>query len=96
VVLDMEVTPELAREGLARDVVRLVQQARRDAGLAVSDRIALTFDAADAVRDAVREHEAFVSGEVLATSVAHASIAEPTLVGIVADGHEVRVLVSRV
>jgi isoleucyl-tRNA synthetase len=96
VVLDMEVTPELAREGLARDVVRLVQQARRDAGLAVSDRIALTLDAADAVRDAVGEHEAFVSGEVLATSVAYASVAEPTLVGTVADGHEVRVLVSRV
>jgi isoleucyl-tRNA synthetase len=96
VVLDMEVSPELAREGLARDVVRLVQQARRDAELAVSDRIALTLDAADAVRDAVREHEAFLSGEVLATSVAYASIAEPTLVGTVADGHEVRVLVSRV
>ena len=42
VVLDTEVTPELAQEGLARDVVRAVQQARRDAGLDVSDRIALT------------------------------------------------------
>ena len=42
VVLDTEVTPELAAEGLARDLVRAVQQARRDAGLDVSDRIALT------------------------------------------------------
>ena len=42
VVLDTAVTPELEAEGVARDLVRAVQQARRDAGLDVSDRIALT------------------------------------------------------
>ena len=42
VVLDTEVTPELEAEGVARDLVRSVQQARREAGLDVSDRIALT------------------------------------------------------
>ncbi|MCE0768553.1 isoleucine--tRNA ligase, partial [Pseudonocardia kujensis] len=67
VVLDTEVTPELAAEGTARDVVRAVQQARRDAGLDVSDRIALTLDAPEPVLDAVRAHETFVTGEVLAT-----------------------------
>ena len=41
IALDLRVTPELAAEGTARDVVRIVQQARRDAGLAVSDRIRL-------------------------------------------------------
>ena len=41
VVLDTVVTPELEREGIARDLVRQVQQARRDAGLDVSDRISL-------------------------------------------------------
>ena len=48
VVLDTAVTPELAAEGIARDVVRVVQQARRDAGLDVSDRITLTLDGAGA------------------------------------------------
>ncbi len=93
-VLDTVVTPELAREGLGRDVVRLVQQARRDAGLEVSDRITLTLDAPEPVVDAVREHETFVAGEVLATSVDYAPAPEPTLVGTVSDGHEVRVLVT--
>jgi isoleucyl-tRNA synthetase len=96
VVLDTAVTPELAREGLGRDVVRLVQQARRDAGLEVSDRITLTLQAPEPVVDAVTEHETLVAGEVLATSVAYAAVPEPTLVGTVSDGHEVRVLVSAV
>jgi isoleucyl-tRNA synthetase len=94
VVLDTVVTPELAREGLGRDVVRLVQQARRDAGLEVSDRITLTLDAPEPVVDAVREHETFVAGEVLATSVEYAPALEPTLVGTVSDGQEVRLLVT--
>ncbi|MFC5993357.1 isoleucine--tRNA ligase [Pseudonocardia hispaniensis] len=94
VVLDTAVTPELAREGLARDAVRVVQQARRDAGLAVSDRIALTVDAPEPVLDAVRAHEEFLAGEVLAMSVAYAPMAEPTLVGKVSDGHEIRVAVK--
>jgi isoleucyl-tRNA synthetase len=95
VVLDTAVTPELTAEGLARDVVRVVQQARREAGLEVSDRVALTLDAPDAVLAAVRAHEAFVAGEVLATSVVHGAVAEPTLVGSVADGLEVRIHVAR-
>ena len=68
VVLDTEVTPELAEEGLARDLVRAVQQARRDAGLDVSDRIALTIAGSDAVQAAARTHEKLITEETLATS----------------------------
>jgi isoleucyl-tRNA synthetase len=68
VVLDTAVTPELAAEGLARDLVRAVQQARRDAGLDVSDRIGLTVGGSDAVVAAARTHEALITGETLATS----------------------------
>jgi isoleucyl-tRNA synthetase len=99
VVLDSAVTPELAAEGTARDVVRVVQQARRDAGLDVSDRIELALDGPSAVLDAVRAHEEFVAGEVLGVSVAYTDVADPTLAGPVAapDGAaaEVRVLVTR-
>ena len=60
--------PELAQEGLARDLVRAVQQARRDAGLDVSDRIALTIGGSDEVQAAARAHEQLITGETLATS----------------------------
>jgi isoleucyl-tRNA synthetase len=69
VVLDTAVTPELAEEGLARDLVRAVQQARRDAGLHVSDRIALTIGGSEAVQSAVRTHEQLIKDETLATQL---------------------------
>ena len=56
VVLDTAVTEELTREGLANDLVRAVQQARRDAGLHVSDRISLTVTGDEAVFDATVAH----------------------------------------
>ncbi|MDN5894902.1 MAG: isoleucine--tRNA ligase [Nocardioides sp.] len=67
VVLETVVTPELAAEGLARDLVRAVQQARRDAGLDVSDRIKLTVAGGPEVIDAARVHAELIAGETLAT-----------------------------
>ncbi|WP_235737915.1 isoleucine--tRNA ligase [Nocardioides alcanivorans] len=68
VVLDVVVTDDLAREGLARDLVRSVQQARRDAGLEVSDRISLVIAGPDDIQDAARTHEELIAGETLATA----------------------------
>jgi isoleucyl-tRNA synthetase len=70
VVLDTAVTPELEAEGLARDVIRAVQQARKDAGLDVSDRILLTIVGDDAAVTAIETHRDLISGEVLATMLA--------------------------
>ncbi|GAA1918598.1 isoleucine--tRNA ligase [Nocardioides lentus] len=69
VVLDTRVSEELAVEGLARDLVRAVQQARRDAGLEVSDRIALTVAGTAGVHRAVAAHERLVAEETLAVEV---------------------------
>ena len=63
-------------EGTARDLVRAVQQARKDAGLQVSDRIALTVSAPASTLDAARTHEALIADETLATSVSYADAAE--------------------
>jgi isoleucyl-tRNA synthetase len=68
VVLDTDVTPELEAEGAARDLIRQIQQARRDAGLDVSDRIALSVSGPDAVVAAFETHRDLVMTETLATS----------------------------
>ncbi|HEV2088742.1 MAG TPA: DUF5915 domain-containing protein, partial [Cryptosporangiaceae bacterium] len=97
VVLDTTVTPELAAEGVARDVVRAVQQARKDAGLDVADRITLTLEAPDAVVEAVKAHEVFVAGEVLATALVYGPIPGGDVVqdAVVGDDHPIRVAVAR-
>jgi isoleucyl-tRNA synthetase len=66
VALDLELTPELVRAGLAREVVRMVQEARKNSGFEVSDRIELTWQASGDTAEALREHAALVAGEVLA------------------------------
>jgi isoleucyl-tRNA synthetase len=95
VVQDTEVTAELATEGLARDVVRVVQQARREADLNVSDRIALVVEAPAEVSAAVRAHEAFVAGEVLAERVAYGTAGDAGFTGEAGDGVPVTVAVTR-
>jgi isoleucyl-tRNA synthetase len=77
VALDLEITPELRRAGLAREVVRMVQEARKASGFEVSDRIALTWAVlegpdADEVAEAVTEHGGLIGDEVLATTITRA------------------------
>ena len=69
VALDTVLTPALEAEGTARDVVRSVQQARRDAGLDVSDRICLVIAADPATLEAVSAHAEFVKAETLAADL---------------------------
>ncbi|WP_199433325.1 isoleucine--tRNA ligase [Qaidamihabitans albus] len=93
VLLDTEVTPELATEGMARDLVRVVQQARRDAALDVADRITLTVDAPDDVVAAARAHEQFLAAETLATGVFYGAVPNG-FTGAVGDGVKVTVAVA--
>jgi isoleucyl-tRNA synthetase len=79
VLLDIEVTPELEAEGLARDIVRAVQQARRDAQLDVSDRIVLTLGVDEATKAQVLTHEDLIAGETLAVSVVWDTTVERTV-----------------
>jgi len=69
VALDLELTPDLVRAGLAREAVRLVQEARKASGFDVTDRIQLWWQADGDLADALVEHSELLAGEVLATSV---------------------------
>jgi isoleucyl-tRNA synthetase len=69
VALDIEITPELAAEGTARDLIRLVQQARREADLEVSDRIELTLGVSESVRRQVQPFIDELARETLSQSV---------------------------
>lgn len=96
VILDVEVTPELAVEGLARDVIRVVQQARREVQLDVADRITLVVDAPPAIVDAVKAHQDFVAAETLATTVKFAKVTGKTVfTGEAGDAETVKVKVTR-
>jgi isoleucyl-tRNA synthetase len=70
VVLDTALTPALEAEGVTRDLVRLVQQARRDAGLQVSDRISLTLGVPESVRRQVAAFQHLLTDATLTTSLA--------------------------
>ena len=76
VALDLELTPDLVRAGLAREVVRLVQEARKNAGFDVTDRVTLTWQAEGETAEAMRQYGALVAGEVLATEMREESPVE--------------------
>jgi isoleucyl-tRNA synthetase len=73
--LDTEITPELAAEGTARDLVRALNDLRKTSGYAVGDRITASVWLADAtVRQAAEDHRAFIAGEVLADTLTIAEL----------------------
>ncbi|MFT4109171.1 DUF5915 domain-containing protein, partial [Propionicimonas sp.] len=77
VALDLELTPELIRAGVAREFIRAVQDARKASGFEVSDRIRLAWSASDPdTADALRTHATLIGDEVLAVDVAESDAAE--------------------
>ena len=100
IVLDTDVTPQLATEGVARDLVRAVQQARRDAGLHVSDRISLTIQGTPEVFEATVTHRDLLVAETLATQFSSAGPDHPLTNGqgsrvSVGDGYGATIVVAK-
>jgi isoleucyl-tRNA synthetase len=91
VALNLELTDDLRREGLAREAVHAIQAARKSAGLNVEDRISLTLGGDDELLAAIRAHEQYVSGETLATSLVYDGGGDSTRI----EGLELRIAVER-
>jgi isoleucyl-tRNA synthetase len=66
--LDPAITPELRREGMARELVNRIQRLRKDSGLDISDRISLGIAGSREVREAAEAFREFIAGETLATA----------------------------
>jgi isoleucyl-tRNA synthetase len=69
VALDVEITPELASEGIAREVVNRIQNARKDGGFEVTDRIQINYQASATVHAGIAAHLTYISEEVLADAL---------------------------
>ncbi|HET9184912.1 MAG TPA: isoleucine--tRNA ligase [Solirubrobacterales bacterium] len=93
VALQLELDEELRREGLAREIVHAVQIARKDAGLEITDRIALTLSGDQDLISAAQAHQEYLAGEVLATTVSYDGTSDGATAKI--DGRDLKIGVSR-
>ena len=74
VALDVVVTDELRGEGLARDIVRRIQDQRKKAGFDISDQIEIYYRAPPKLEDVIVTHEKYIASETLAAKIVNAEI----------------------
>jgi isoleucyl-tRNA synthetase len=97
VIVSSELTPELVREGLAREIVHRIQNLRKDAGFEIADRIKVYYRADADIADVMRQHATYIAAETLAVALSD-DAPEHGVHGETADvdGHEVTLSVVRV
>ena len=94
VALDVTVTDELRREGIARELVSKIQNIRKSSGFEISDRIAVTISSNENTDAAIEEHKAYICNQVLADSLTIAEVAEGTALEF--DGFTLQALVEKI
>ena len=92
VALALELDEELIKEGIAREIVHAVQNARKNAGFEITDRITLSLGGDEKLLDAAREHQASLSDEVLATETTFDATSGEA---VTIDGLDLTIAVSR-
>ena len=90
VALDLHLTDDLRREGVARELIRAIQDVRKSAGLAVADRIQLGVEGGPTVSEALVAHRDTIAGETLAVDVIQGEV-EGTTVDSTIEGEPVRI-----
>jgi isoleucyl-tRNA synthetase len=95
--LDTEISPELKLEGLARDLVRKIQELRKQSGFAVEDRIRLFYDGDGILAEALERWRDYIATETLALAVARGAAPDgASTETLQIEGHELKVSVVRV
>ena len=93
VALDLYRDENLVREGLAREIVHVIQNIRKGEGLDVSDRIAVTYGVPDEVAPALDQFRDYIMGETLCTRMVRADSVDGDSVDL--EGQTVRFLVEK-
>ena len=78
VALDLTISDELKREGIAREVVKRIQTYRKESGFDITDRISVVFSQNETLQEAVEEHKDYISTQVLANEIKFADTASET------------------
>jgi isoleucyl-tRNA synthetase len=95
VAVSTELTDDLVREGLSREIIRVIQQLRKQTGLEIDDRISVTVSAEGPLEDAVREYAGAIAEEVLASTFESGDPGAGAEVASI-DGSELRISVVKV
>ena len=69
VALDLELTPALIQSGLVREIIRAIQEERKNSDFDISDRITVAWNGTEEVTAAIAAQSEFICGEVLATAI---------------------------
>ena len=93
VALDVEVTDELRREGIAREVIKKIQAMRKDSGLEITDRIAVTVSRNAGSNEAVQQFGEYISNQVLADSLTLCDSVDGEAVEL--DGFSINVAIEK-
>ena len=97
VAIDINLTPELLQEGYARDLVRAINNMRKEAGLDIADRINLTYQADGDVASAFTNFASYIQEETLALSLENKINPNPTYASILeVGGKEITIALSKV
>ncbi|HET6951814.1 MAG TPA: isoleucine--tRNA ligase [Acidimicrobiales bacterium] len=92
VALDLDLDDDLRREGLARALVRSLNDLRKEVGLDIADRVRIALDTDETLWEAVEAHRAYVMAEVLAVDITSAAGGDHR---VTVDGHPATVTVTR-
>ncbi len=91
-----ELTPALEKEGLVRDFIRQIQTLRKDAEYKVEDRIKVSVDAYDKLKEAVQEFEDYFTSETLTNDISYEFVEGETNSEIKIDGNMIKVSITKV